>query len=145
MNNSIKMHARFPAEPQLYIVRISDGVVRKVTFSKPGFSGPSWSLDGKVLYAAARIHGETQIYLLNAGTSADQNELSGIANTCRRIRFHQYASESAIDCPSPQLPVTTGRVVFEAHGSGFSQQMHDRWSLLAPCHCFSIHSLLVTG
>jgi hypothetical protein len=24
--------------------------------------------------------------------------------------------------------VITGRVVFEAHGSGFSQQTHDRWS-----------------
>jgi hypothetical protein len=59
-------HARFPAEPQLYIVRISDGVVRKVTFSKRGFSGPSWSLDGEVLYAAARINGETRIYSVPA-------------------------------------------------------------------------------
>jgi Tol biopolymer transport system component len=59
-------HARFPAEPQLYIVRISDRVVRKVTFSKPGFTGPAWSLDGKVLYAAARINGETQIYSVPA-------------------------------------------------------------------------------
>jgi hypothetical protein len=24
--------------------------------------------------------------------------------------------------------VTTGRVILEAHGSGFSQQTHDRWS-----------------
>ena len=42
----IAFHARFPAEPQLYILRISDGVVRKVTSSKPGFAGsimvPRW-------------------------------------------------------------------------------------------------------
>ncbi|HXE13005.1 MAG TPA: protein kinase, partial [Bryobacteraceae bacterium] len=63
---SIAFHARFPAEPQLYTIRIPDGVVRQVTSSKPGFTVPSWSLDGKMLYACALVDGETQIYSVRA-------------------------------------------------------------------------------
>src|SRR6185437_11708101 len=58
----IAFDARFPAEPQLYVVRLAGGVVRRITSGKPGWSGPSWSSDGKVLYACGFAHGETYIY-----------------------------------------------------------------------------------
>jgi Tol biopolymer transport system component len=63
---SIAFHARFPAEPQLYVLRIHDGAVRKVTSGKPGFTVPSWSSDGKTLYACALVNGETQVYSVPA-------------------------------------------------------------------------------
>jgi hypothetical protein len=33
---SLVFHARFPGEPQLYVVRVVDGVVQEITYSKPG-------------------------------------------------------------------------------------------------------------
>jgi hypothetical protein len=59
---SLAFHARLPKEPQLYVVRVGDGLVEQVTRGKPGFMGPSWSVDGRTLYADALEDGKNRTY-----------------------------------------------------------------------------------
>jgi dipeptidyl aminopeptidase/acylaminoacyl peptidase len=66
----IVFHARFPGEPQLYVVRVADGGVRQVTYNKPGFGTPSWSNDGQTLYSNAVTYGETNIYSVSVAGGA---------------------------------------------------------------------------
>ena len=66
-------HARVPEvheEPQLYVVRVQDGVTTQVTHGKPGLTTPSWSMDGQTIYANAFEGGETHIYSLPAAGGA---------------------------------------------------------------------------
>jgi Tol biopolymer transport system component/DNA-binding winged helix-turn-helix (wHTH) protein len=58
----LAFHARLPKEPQLYVVEIGDGMVKQVTRRKPGFMGPSWSMDGQILYADALEGGKNRTY-----------------------------------------------------------------------------------
>ncbi len=43
-------HARRPDEPQVYAIRVQDGVACQITHERPGFSIPIFSLNGKVIY-----------------------------------------------------------------------------------------------
>jgi Tol biopolymer transport system component len=38
---SLAFHARLPSDPQLYVLRVGDGLVKQITRGKPGFMGPS--------------------------------------------------------------------------------------------------------
>ena len=67
---SVAFHARLPNDPQIYVVRVGDGSVKQITHNKPGFMGPSWSTDGKILYADALEDGKNRIYSMSA--SGDQ-------------------------------------------------------------------------
>ncbi len=55
---------RLPKDPQIYVIRIDDGVVRQITRGKPGFMSPSWSRDGHTLYADALEDGSDRTYLI---------------------------------------------------------------------------------
>jgi Tol biopolymer transport system component len=46
----VVFHARLPEEPQIYVIRVQDGVTRQVTLESPGFVSASFSVDGKALY-----------------------------------------------------------------------------------------------
>jgi len=50
----IAFHARIPDTPQLYVVDVDSGVPRRITNAASGLVAPSWSLDGKHLYANTR-------------------------------------------------------------------------------------------
>ena len=46
----VVFHARLPEEAQVYAIRVQDAVTRQITHERPGFTTPSFSLDGKVIY-----------------------------------------------------------------------------------------------
>lgn len=60
----LAFHARAPREPQIYVVRVADGLIKQVTHSIPGFMGPSWSMDGQTLYADSFERGKNQTYTI---------------------------------------------------------------------------------
>jgi Tol biopolymer transport system component/DNA-binding winged helix-turn-helix (wHTH) protein len=60
----LTFHARIPTYPQIYVVRLADEMLTQITHSKPGFTTPSWSLDGSTIYATAGEDGDIQIYQL---------------------------------------------------------------------------------
>ncbi len=62
----VTFHARLPKEPHIYVVRVGDGLVKQITRNRPGFMGPSWSTDGKILYADALEDGKDRIYSFSA-------------------------------------------------------------------------------
>ncbi len=61
---SVAFHARLPDDPQLYVVRVADGMVKQITHGKPGFLGPSWSTDGQTLYADTIENGTNRTYIV---------------------------------------------------------------------------------
>lgn len=65
-SQSVAFHARLPKDPHIYVVRVGDGSVKQITRNKPGFMGPSWSTDGKTLYADALEDGKNRIYSFSA-------------------------------------------------------------------------------
>ena len=69
---SVTFHARLPNDPQIYVVRVGDGSVKQITHNKPGFMGPSWSTDGKILYADALEDGKNRIYSMSASGDEPQ-------------------------------------------------------------------------
>jgi Tol biopolymer transport system component len=69
---SLAFQARLPREPQLYVIRVADGMVKQVTRGIPGFMGPSWSLDGRTLYADALEHGKNRTYTIPLTGSVPQ-------------------------------------------------------------------------
>ena len=69
---SVAFHARLPKDPHIYVVRVGDGSVRQITRNKPGFMAPSWSTDGKILYADALEHGTNRIYSVSASGGEPQ-------------------------------------------------------------------------
>jgi Tol biopolymer transport system component/DNA-binding winged helix-turn-helix (wHTH) protein len=58
----LTFHARIPTYPQIYVIRIADGMLTQITNSKPGFAQPSWSSDGSTLYGAALQDDDMEIY-----------------------------------------------------------------------------------
>lgn len=92
-------HARFPSEPQVYIVGVADGALRQVTYSRPGFTMPWWSIDGQTLYAHARINGETFIYNVPVGGGVPKRLWEGadaIEAPKRRLLLYDKADRSGI-------------------------------------------------
>ncbi len=65
-SQSVAFHARLPKDPHIYVVRVGDGSVKQITRNSPGFMAPSWSTDGKILYADALEDGKYRIYSVSA-------------------------------------------------------------------------------
>jgi len=70
-------HARLPVEPQIYTLRVGDGVLKQITRVKPGFNSPSWSMDGKSIYACALENGEMRLYSVAAAGGVPQSLWEG--------------------------------------------------------------------
>jgi Tol biopolymer transport system component/DNA-binding winged helix-turn-helix (wHTH) protein len=85
----LAFHARLPKDPQLYVVGIGDGVVRQVTRSGPGFTAPSWSMDGQTLYADTLENGTNRTYSVPVAGGAP--------------RFLFLKASGAVEVPGRQL------------------------------------------
>jgi hypothetical protein len=55
-------HARLPEEPQIYTIHVEDGVIRRITHQSPGFTEPSFSVDGKTIYMLQPLNGVARLY-----------------------------------------------------------------------------------
>jgi len=99
----VAFHARLPDDPQVYIARIADGLVRQVTYGKPGFMGPSWASDGLSLYADALERGANRTYRIPMAGGVPQLLVEGgaaIEVPSRNLLIYEKEDQSGIYCRS---------------------------------------------
>jgi Tol biopolymer transport system component/DNA-binding winged helix-turn-helix (wHTH) protein len=61
----ITFHARVEKTPEVYVVRLEDSNLQKVTDGDPGFILPSFSNDGKSIFCTQFSHGNFALFRLN--------------------------------------------------------------------------------
>jgi Tol biopolymer transport system component len=72
----IVFHARLPDIAQLYLVDVDAGVPRRLTNSATGFTGPSWSSDGKHVYAQG-AYSEGRVYRIKVDDGSEEPLFEG--------------------------------------------------------------------
>jgi dipeptidyl aminopeptidase/acylaminoacyl peptidase len=100
---SLAFHARLPKQPQLYVVRVGDGQVKQITRGKPGFFGPSWSMDGRTLYAAALEDGKNRTYAVPVTSGVPRFLFEGshaVEAPSRKLLIYDKLDQWGIYCRS---------------------------------------------
>jgi Tol biopolymer transport system component len=99
----LAFHARLPDVPQLYVVRVADGMVKQITHGKPGFLGPSWSTDGQTLYADTIENGNNRTYIVPVTGGIPRFLFEGsdaVEAPRRKLLIYYKQDQSGIYCRS---------------------------------------------
>jgi len=101
----LAFHGRLPKDPQIYFVRVTDGLVKQVTDGKPGFRAPSWSMDGRSLYGSVLEDGRDRTYTVPVTGGPPQYLFEGshaVEAPGRRLLIYDKQDRSGIYARSLQ-------------------------------------------
>jgi Tol biopolymer transport system component/DNA-binding winged helix-turn-helix (wHTH) protein len=99
----LAFHGRLPDDPQLYVVRVADGMIKQITHGKPGFMGPSWSTDGRTLYADTIENGNNRTYIVPVTSGIPRFAFEGsdaVEAPRRKLLIYYKQDQSGIYCRS---------------------------------------------